>query len=58
MKKISHILETTIEILKNVKFNLDEIYNESSEQMRPKTKSSKLIAILRDIKTSTLQAGN
>jgi len=58
MEKISHILETTIEILKNVKFNLDEIYNESSEQMRPKTKSSKLIAILKDIERSTLQAGN
>lgn len=58
MKEITHIIERCIESLKVVRLNLDEIYNESSPQMRPKTKSSKLIAILKDIETTTLQAGN
>lgn len=58
MKKITHIIETCTEILKTVKLNFDEIYNESSLKMRPKTKSSKLTAILKDIETTTLQTGN
>lgn len=58
MEKITLIINTTIEILKHVRLNFDLIYNESSEKMRPKTKSSKLVAILKDIATITLQTGN
>ncbi|XP_011693477.1 PREDICTED: endoribonuclease Dicer-like isoform X2 [Wasmannia auropunctata] len=57
MKTITHIIEASLEILKNVKLNFDEIYNESSPEMRPKTKSSKLTTIMTNIKTTTLQAG-
>jgi len=58
MTQISDILKNAIEILKNLNMNLDDIYKESSPQMRPKPKSSKLIAILKDIETTTSQTGN
>lgn len=58
MEKISYIVKASADILKNVKLNLDEIYIESSQQMRPKTKSSKLTAILKNIETITSHAGN
>ncbi|XP_071570826.1 endoribonuclease Dicer [Temnothorax nylanderi] len=57
MKKITCIIETTSGILENVKIDFDEIYNESSVKMRPKSKSSKLEAILKDIETTTSHAG-
>ncbi|XP_011871131.1 PREDICTED: endoribonuclease Dicer [Vollenhovia emeryi] len=57
MEKVTSILEAAANNIKEIKFNLDEIYCESSSQMRPKSKSSKLIAILKDIEKSTLQTG-
>ncbi|XP_025991526.1 endoribonuclease dcr-1 [Solenopsis invicta] len=57
LEKINSIVNTSIEIVKNVKLNLDLIYNESSEPMRPKSKSSKLKAILTDIATTTSHTG-
>lgn len=55
---VIEIIEKTIEILKNINLNLDDLYKESSPKMRPKAKSSKLIPIMKDIKTTTLQTGN
>jgi hypothetical protein len=58
MTQISDIIKDAVEILKNLNLNLDDLYKESSPTMRPKPKSSKLIAILRDIETTTSQTGN
>ncbi|KYN08971.1 Endoribonuclease Dicer [Trachymyrmex cornetzi] len=57
VNKINDFIETTKEIVKNIKLNFDEIYKESSEEMRPKSKSHKLMAILDDIARTSLQAG-
>lgn len=58
VKKINVIINKTKEIVTNMKLNFDEIYKESSKEMRPKSKSSKLLAILDDIGRTSLQAGN
>lgn len=58
IEKINKIIEETTEILKHINLNLDDLYKESSPQMRPKTKSSKLIAIMRDIEATTQHTGN
>ncbi|KAL6436316.1 hypothetical protein ACFW04_004692 [Cataglyphis niger] len=55
--KITQIIEKVSEVLNNIKLNTDDLYNQSSLEMRPKKKSSKLIAIMKDIETITLQAG-
>ncbi|XP_070162593.1 endoribonuclease Dicer isoform X3 [Polyergus mexicanus] len=55
--KITQIIENASEVLKNTNLNLDDLYKESSPQLRPKTKSSKLITIMKDIEITTLQAG-
>ncbi|KYQ55277.1 Endoribonuclease Dicer [Trachymyrmex zeteki] len=57
VKKINVIINKTKEIVTNMKLNFDEIYKESSKEMRPKSKSSKLLAILDDIGRTSLQAG-
>lgn len=56
--KITEIIEKVAEVLRNINLNMDDLYKQSSSEMRPKTKSSKLTAIMRDIGTTTLQAGN
>lgn len=58
MMQISDMIKEAIKILKNLNLNLDDIYKESSPQMRPKPKSSKLGAILKDIESITSQTGN
>lgn len=55
---ITSVIESITETLRHVKLKLDEIYYESSEKMRPKTKSSKLVGILKNIETTTSQIGN
>ncbi|XP_036140493.1 endoribonuclease Dicer isoform X2 [Monomorium pharaonis] len=57
MEKITLIISTTMNSLKNVMFNLDLIYNESSKEMRPKSKSSKLQAIFNDVAGTSLNTG-
>lgn len=58
IEKVTKIIEETTEILKNINLNLDDLYKESSPQMRPKTKSSKLMAIMKDIESTTSHTGN
>lgn len=58
IEKVSQIIKNTMEILKNINLNLDDLYKESSPEMRPKTKSSKLTAIMKDIETITSHTGN
>ncbi|KAG5314150.1 DICER Endoribonuclease, partial [Acromyrmex insinuator] len=57
INKINDIIKTTNEVIKNIKLNFDDIYKESSEEMRPKSKSSKLMAILDDVGKISSQAG-
>ncbi|XP_011632113.1 endoribonuclease Dicer isoform X1 [Pogonomyrmex barbatus] len=57
IEKIIHIIKTTKESIKNINIDLDEIYKESSKEMRPKTKSSKLSAIMEDIEKVTSSTG-
>ncbi|XP_018354963.1 PREDICTED: endoribonuclease Dicer [Trachymyrmex septentrionalis] len=57
VNKINDIIKTTKEVVNNIKLNFDEIYKESSEEMRPKPKSSKLMAILNDIGRISSQTG-
>lgn len=56
--KITQIIKKVSEVLKNINLNMDDLYKQSSLEMRPKTKSSKLKAIMKDIEATTLQAGN
>lgn len=58
IETVTKIIENTAEILKNINLNLDDLYKESSPEMRPKTKSLKLIAIMKDIETTTAHTGN
>lgn len=58
IEKIIQLIKNSTEVLKNTNLNFDDLYKESSPQMRPKTKSSKLTAVMRDIETTTLQTGN
>ncbi|CAL1687755.1 unnamed protein product [Lasius platythorax] len=57
IEKIIQLIKISTEVLKNTNLNFDDLYKESSPQMRPKTKSSKLTAVMRDIETTTLQTG-
>ncbi|XP_018402854.1 PREDICTED: endoribonuclease Dicer [Cyphomyrmex costatus] len=57
MKQLNDVINTSTEVCKNLKLNFDEIYKESSNKMKPRSKSSKLILILEDIEKVTLQAG-
>ncbi|XP_025264753.1 endoribonuclease Dicer isoform X1 [Camponotus floridanus] len=57
IKKVNEIIKETLDILENINLNFDDLYKESSEQLRPKTKSSKLMAIMRDIESTTTHAG-
>ncbi|KYM88476.1 Endoribonuclease Dicer [Atta colombica] len=57
VNKINDIIKTTKEVIKDIKLNFDEIYKESSEEMRPKSKSSKLTTIFDDIGRTSLHAG-
>lgn len=58
MIQISNLIKETIDILESFNLNMDDLYKESSPQMRPKSKSSKLTAILKDIESTTTQTGN
>lgn len=58
IEKITQMIEKASEVLKNTNLNLDDLYKDSSPEMRPKTKSSKLIAIMKDIEMTSSQAGN
>lgn len=58
MMQISDMIKAAVEILTNLNLNLDDIYKESSPQMRPKSKSSKLSGILKNIESITSQTGN
>lgn len=57
IEKVNQIIKESIEVLKNINLNFDDLYKESSPQMRPKTKSSKLTAVMKDIETTTMQLG-
>lgn len=58
IEKVNQIIKESIEVLKNINLNFDDLYKESSPQMRPKTKSSKLTAVMKDIETTTMQLGD
>lgn len=56
--KLDEIIEDSIKVLNSVTLNTDKLFVESSQPFQPKKKSSKLISIMKDIQTTTLQAGN
>lgn len=55
---VNQIIEASIDILKNIMFDTDKIFMKSSPHFQPRKKSSKLINIMRDVVTTTLQTGN
>ncbi|XP_072751991.1 endoribonuclease Dicer [Anoplolepis gracilipes] len=55
--KVTQIVKTVGETLQYINLNIDDLYQESSKEMRPKAKCTKLIAIITDIGKTTSQTG-
>lgn len=55
---VNQIIEESINILKSIIFDTDKLFMESSPHFQPRRKSSKLISIMKDILTTTMQTGN
>lgn len=57
-EEVNKKIECIMEVLKNINLTTDMCFMESSQQMQPKKKSSKLMSIIRDVQTTTSQTGN
>ncbi|EFN79336.1 Endoribonuclease dcr-1 [Harpegnathos saltator] len=54
---VNQIIDDSISILKNIIFDTDKLFMDSSPHFQPRKKSTKLTGIMKDILTTTIQAG-
>ncbi|EZA61552.1 Endoribonuclease Dicer [Ooceraea biroi] len=57
VKKITQMVENITDIFNNINLDVDSLYLESSAQMRPKKKLTKLLSIIRDIQVTASHGG-